>query len=97
VDIESLFVLQVQGDSMSAAKIADRDYVIIQRGNTYRENDIVAILFKKDNAVTLKILKSTERGSAKLEPKSHRHRPRFEHGKDIEVQGRVVAVMRKCL
>jgi SOS-response transcriptional repressor LexA len=95
VDDSSLFVLQVEGNSMSAAKIADKDYVVMQRGNSYREDDIVAILLKRDNEVTLKMLKSTRRGSAKLEPKSHRHHPRIENRDDIEVQGRVVAVMRK--
>jgi repressor LexA len=96
VDASSLFVLQVEGDSMSAARIANLDYVIIQRGNVYRENDIVAILLKIDNEVTLKMLKSTKRGSANLKPKSHKHHSRFENRDDIEVQGRVVAVMRKC-
>lgn len=93
----NLYVLQVQGHSMNAAKIADKDYVVMERGNTFRDNDIVAILLKDENAVTLKILKQTKRGSAKLNPKSHRHFSRIENRSDIEVQGRVVAVMRKYL
>lgn len=95
VDYSTLFVLQVEGNSMSAAKIADKDYVVMQRGNTYRDDDIVAILLKRDNEVTLKMLKPTKRGSAKLKPKSHKHHARIESSDDIEVQGRVVAVMRK--
>lgn len=95
VDYSTLFILQVQGNSMSAAKIADQDYVVMQRGNIHRDNDIVAILLKDENAVTLKILKQTKRGSAKLNPKSHKHHSRIENRSDIEVQGRVVAVMRK--
>jgi SOS regulatory protein LexA len=94
-EYSSLFVLQVEGNSMSAAKIADKDYVIMQRGNAAREDDIVAILLKRDNEVTLKMLKSTQRGSAKLKPQSHKHHSRIENRDDIEIQGRVVAVMRK--
>jgi SOS-response transcriptional repressor LexA len=94
-NFSSLYVLQVQGNSMSAARIADKDYVVMERGNTFRDNDIIAILLKDESAVTLKILSKTKRGSAKLKPKSHKHHSRIENREDIEVQGRVVAVMRK--
>jgi repressor LexA len=92
------YALKVVGDSMSRAHIMDGDYVVMQSGNTYRDDDIVSVLIKDENAVTLKILKQTRRGNVKLQPKSQnpKHQPRFEKAENIEVQGRVVAVLRKC-
>ena len=95
-DYRSLYVLQVTGNSMAEANILDGDYVVIQNGNSHRENDIVVTLLQDENAVTLKILEPTERGSVKVKPKSHQHSIRIEEAENVMIQGRVVAVMRKC-
>jgi repressor LexA len=95
-DYKSLYVLQVQGNSMAGANILDGDYIVMQSGNYYGENDIVAVLLKNENALTLKKLEPTERGNLKVKPKSHQHQTRIEDPENIVVQGRVVAVMRKC-
>lgn len=95
-DYRSLYVLQVQGNSMAGANILDGDYVVMQSGNTHGDNDIVAILLKDESAVTLKRLERTERGNVRVKPKSHQHQTRIEEAENIVVQGRVVAVMRKC-
>jgi repressor LexA len=95
VDFRNLYVLQVKGNSMTEANILDGDYVVMQSGNKFRDDDIVAVYIKDEGAVTLKMLKPTERGNVKLQPKSHKHQPRIEYPENIEIQGRVVAVMRK--
>ena len=95
-DYKSFYVLQVTGNSMTEANILDGDYVVMQSGNAHRDSDIVAVLLKDENAVTLKILKPTGRGSVKVKPRSHKHQTRIEDAENIIVQGRVVAVMRKC-
>ena len=95
VDFRSLYVLQVTGNSMTEVNILDGDYVVMQSGNSHRDNDIVAVLLKNENAATLKILQPTDRGNIKVKPKSHEHQTRIEESENIEVQGRVVAVMRK--
>ena len=95
-NVKDLYVLQVKGDSMSAANILDGDYVVMQSGNNFRDEEVLAIFIKDENAVTLKVLTQTERGNARLEPRSHKHQPRIENMENIEVQGRVVAIMRKC-
>lgn len=94
-NVKEFYVLQVKGNSMAGANILDQDYVVMQSGKNHKDDDIVAVLIKDENAVTLKMLKQTERGNVKLQPKSHRHNPRIENAENIEVQGRVVAVMRK--
>jgi len=95
VDFKSLYVLQVTGNSMTKVNILDGDYVVMQSGNSHRDNDIVAVLLKNENAATLKILQPTERGNVKVKPKSHEHQTRIEESENIVIQGRVVAVMRK--
>jgi repressor LexA len=94
-DYRSLYVLQVTGNSMAEANILDGDYVVMQSGNSYRADDIVAVLLKDENAVTLKMLAPTARGNIRVKPKS-RQQKRIEDPDNIIVQGRVVAVMRKC-
>jgi SOS-response transcriptional repressor LexA len=42
---------------MTEANILDDDYVVIQSGNSHRDDDIVVVLIKNENAVTLKLLK----------------------------------------
>jgi repressor LexA len=95
-DYKSLYVLQVMGNSMSEANILDSDYVVMQSGDTYQENDIVAVMLREEGGVTLKKLEPTERGSVRVKPKSHQHQTRIEDPENVLVQGRVVAVMRKC-
>jgi SOS-response transcriptional repressor LexA len=92
---KDLYVLQVNGDSMTKAHISNGDYVVILSGSQ-SVGDIVVVYIKDKNAVTLKLLKQTQRGNVKLQPESHKHQPRIEKPDNIEIQGRVVAVMRKC-
>ncbi len=95
-DFRKLYVLQVLGNSMTEVNISDGDFVVMQSGNSHRDNDIVAVLLKNENAATLKILQPTERGNVKVKPKSHQHYTRIEDAENIVVQGHVVAIMRKC-
>ncbi len=98
VKTSDLFALKVEGDSMNAALIADGDIVIMKRGDSWNDGDIVAIWLRNDDAVTLKKLYRAEYDVLKLKPQSHnpKHRTRSESQNDIQVMGRVVAVMRKC-
>src|SRR4051794_19756110 len=60
------FVLQVTGESMIDEHIADGDYVIIQRQETARDGQIVAVM-DEDNGATLKRF-FRERNRVRLEP-----------------------------
>lgn len=94
INEKDMYVLQVNGDSMTKAHISNGDYVVILSG-LQSVGDIVVAYLKDKNAVTLKMLKQTQRGNVKLQPKSHKHQPRIEKSENIETQGRVIAVMRK--
>jgi repressor LexA len=87
------FGLEVVGDSMVDAGILDGDFVIIQRGDS-ADNGQIVVAVVDDNEVTLKRLR--RRGnSIALEPCNERHETRIFPADRVKVQGRLVALMRK--
>jgi repressor LexA len=85
--------LEVAGDSMIEAGILDSDTVIIQKGDT-AENGQIVVALVDDAEVTLKRLR--RRGnSIALEPCNVRHETRIFPADRVKVQGRIVALMRK--
>ena len=61
-DRSQLYALQVKGDSMTDAKIADGDIIILKKGNAWKEGDIVAVWLDKDQGMTLKEIRSGKDG-----------------------------------
>lgn len=86
------YALEVAGDSMIEAGILDGDTVIILKGDT-AENGQIVVALVDDNEVTLKRLR--RRGnSIALEPCNVRHETRIFPADRVKVQGRIVALMR---
>jgi repressor LexA len=87
------YALEVAGDSMVEAGILDGDQVIIRKGDTADNGQIVVALVD-DNEVTLKRLR--RRGnSIALEPCNVRHETRIFPADRVKVQGRLVALLRR--
>jgi repressor LexA len=85
--------LEVAGDSMVEAGILDGDTVIILKGDT-AENGQIVVALVDDTEVTLKRLR--RRGnSIALEPCNVRHETRIFPADRVKVQGRIVALLRK--
>jgi repressor LexA len=85
--------LEVAGDSMIEAGILDCDTVIILKGDTAENGQIVVALID-DAEVTLKRFR--RRGdSIALEPCNVRHETRIFPADRVKVQGRIVALMRQ--
>ncbi len=85
--------LEVAGDSMIEAGILEGDTVIIQKGDT-AENGQIVVALVDDTEVTLKRLR--RRGnSIALEPCNVRHETRIFPADRVKVQGKLVALMRK--
>ena len=85
--------LEVAGDSMVEAGILDGDTVIILKGDS-AENGQIVVALVDENEVTLKRLR--RRGaSIALEPCNVRHETRIFPADRVKVQGRIVALMRK--
>ncbi len=87
------YALEVAGDSMIDAGILDGDTVIIRKGET-AENGQVVVALVDEEEVTLKRLR--RRGnSVALEPANQRHETRIFPAERVKVQGRLVALMRR--
>jgi repressor LexA len=87
------YALEVAGDSMIEAGILDGDTVIIRRGEV-AENGQIVVALVDENEVTLKRLR--KRGaSIALEPANARHETRIFPADRVQVQGRLVALIRR--
>lgn len=87
------YVLQVKGDSMVDAGIADGDLAVIQRCDTAESGTIVVALIE-DREVTLKRLR--KRGaSIALEAANPTYETRIFGPSQVKVQGRLVGLMRR--
>ncbi len=87
------YALEVAGDSMIDAGILDGDTVIINKGES-AENGQIVVALVDENEVTLKRLR--RRGnSIALEPCNARHETRIFPADRVKVQGRLVALMRR--
>ena len=87
------YALEVAGDSMIEAGILDGDTVIIRKGESADNGQIIVALID-DAEVTLKRLR--RRGnSVALEPANKRHEIRIFPADRVRVQGQLVALLRK--
>lgn len=86
----TVFMLEVQGDSMVDAAICDGDYVVVRQQSTAVNGDIVAALL--DDEATVKTFKRTGK-QVWLMP----HNPAYDpiDGNHASILGKVVAVMRR--
>jgi len=85
------YVLRVRGKSMIDALIDDGDYVVVQPQATARDGDIVVALLE-DNGVTLKRF-YREQDRIRLQPANAAMEPIY--ASEVQIQGKVVGVIRK--
>ena len=87
------YALEVAGDSMIEAGILDTDTVIIRKGET-AENGQIVVAMVDDSEVTLKRLR--RRGSTiVLEPANAKYEVRILPADRVKVQGRLVGLLRR--
>jgi repressor LexA len=87
------FALEVEGDSMIGAGILDGDTVIIRKGET-AENGQIIVALVDENEVTLKRLRRRGQSIA-LEPANVRYETKIFPADRVKVQGRLIALLRK--
>ena len=91
---KGLFALRVRGDSMIDAMVSDGDLVVMQQQSFARDGDMVAVRLIDRDETTLKHF-YRERGRVRLQPANPLMTPIFTHPGNVEVQGKVVAVIRR--
>jgi repressor LexA len=91
---EGLYALRVQGNSMVDALVYDGDLVIMKHQQHADSGDMVAVRLIDENETTLKHF-FHEQGRVRLQPANPVMRPIYCHPTNVEVQGKVVAVIRQ--
>jgi repressor LexA len=91
---DSTYALQVRGESMIEDHICDGDFVLIERTDSVRNGDVVVALVRGSES-TLKRYYRESDGSVRLQPANHTMEPIRVGASDIQVQGRLLAVLRK--
>ena len=92
---ENLFALEVKGDSMIDAMVSDGDIVVMTHELNWRNGDMVAVWIKDREETTLKYI-YREGGRVRLQPANPTMDPIYiNHPENLEVQGKVVLVVRQ--
>jgi len=91
---QDIYALRVRGDSMLDALIGDGDIVLMDYGNSAENGDMVAVWLKGEQEVTLKKF-FAEPNRIRLEPANSQMKPIYTTTDNVEIQGRVVAVIRR--
>lgn len=93
--LQDRFSVQISGDSMEKAGIHDKDYVIVQRGTSFSDGEIVVAML--DGEATVKRIYRESPKRYRLQPESDNHFPIYvdENQPDFRIAGRVVGVVRR--
>ncbi len=89
-----VYALRVKGSSMVDALINDGDIVLMQYGNVVENGEMAAIWLKAEKEVTLKKV-YVEAGRVRLQPANSQMQPIYVEPDNVEIQGRVIAVIRQ--
>lgn len=88
---ETIFTLEVDGESMINAGIYDGDIIIVQKQKNARNGEIVVAL-TEDNEVTLKTFYK-EKDHIRLQPENDYMEPILLH--NVEILGKAIGLYRK--
>ena len=91
-----LYALRVKGDSMIDALIDDGDIVIVRRQPTANNGDMIVAWLKEERETTLKAFYfEPDRRRVRLQPRNPYLDPIYCDAADLEIQGKVVGVIRR--
>ncbi|HUP03261.1 MAG TPA: transcriptional repressor LexA [Bryobacteraceae bacterium] len=88
------FALEVRGDSMIDDHICDGDVILLERNAEASDGDIVVALVG-GSETTLKRFYREPGDMVRLQPANSELKPIMAHAGDVQIQGRLLAVLRK--
>ncbi len=91
---QEIYALKVKGMSMIDALINDGDMVLMQYTSTVDNGEMAAVWLKGEKEVTLKKV-YIEPGRVRLQPANSQMQPIYADPENVEIQGRVIAVIRQ--
>ena len=93
---EKLYALRVKGLSMIDALVADGDVVIVDAKSPVQDGDMIVAWLKAENEVTLKKM-YVEENRVRLQPANPLMEPIFVAYDNLDVQGKVLGVLRNIV
>jgi repressor LexA len=91
---EGVFALRVKGLSMVDSLINDGDIVLMQSVNVVENGEMAAVWLKAEKEVTLKkVYREPKR--IRLQPSNSQMKPIFVEPDNVEIQGKVIGVIRQ--
>ncbi len=90
---KDVYVLQVTGESMQDEHIVDGDYVLVEKTQTARNGEIVVALVNGSDTTLKRFFH--EGDNIRLQPSNVTMQPIIVPAAAVQVQGRVVGVLRK--
>ena len=95
-DLEDLYALEVEGESMVDALVNDGDIVIMRHQRRVENGEMAAVWLRGQGEVTLKHFYQEQGGRVRLQPANPTMDPIYvDDPSRVEVQGKVVMVIRK--
>jgi len=91
---EDVYALRVKGQSMVDALISDGDVVLMQYVTRVDNGEMAAVWLKAEQEATLKKV-YVEPGRIRLQPANSQMNPIYTAPNNVEIQGRVIAVIRQ--
>ena len=91
---DGVYALRVKGSSMVDALIHDGDIVLMQYVNVVENGEMAVVWLKAEREATLKKFYA-EPGRIRLQPANSQMKPIYAEPDNVEIQGKVIAVIRQ--
>ena len=92
-DTSDVYALEVEGNSMVDALINSGDVVLMKRQTTARNGDMVAALLRGEETTLKRFY--LEGNRVRLQPANPTMDPIYAPARDVEIQGKVIMVIRR--
>jgi repressor LexA len=90
---KEVYVLEVRGDSMQDEAILSGDYVLVEKAKTAHNGDIVVAIVDETDATLKRFYR--EGDNIRLQPSNATMKPIIVPAANVQIQGKVIGVMRK--
>ncbi len=94
-DEPDAYVLRVEGNSMVDALVNDGDLIVLKPRQAAQSGEMVAVWYKPSQKLGLKYY-YRENGHVRLQPANPELPALHVHPSDVEIQGQVLAIVRKA-
>lgn len=92
----NVFALEVEGDSMVDALVASGDVVLLKPQRMAENGDMVAVWLRSSEETTLKYF-FHEGKKIRLQPANRTMEPWHVAAEDVQIEGKVIAVIRRAI